>query len=58
MAEMSWISSVLRSPQFDHPVQDNEDKQGEQQHVAEHLGLAPPGKELQSTHGGSQQTSG
>lgn len=55
--KMSWISSGLRSPQFDHPVQDNENKQGEQQHVAVNLGLASPGEELQSPRGGSQKTS-
>jgi hypothetical protein len=50
-------ASCNTSPQFDKPVKDGEDQEAEEQHVAQELGLASPGKLLHSPYGGPQQTS-
>lgn len=44
------------SPQFDKPVEEVKDEEAEEQHVAQELGLASPGKLLHSPYGGPQQT--
>lgn len=43
------------SPQLDEPVQDKEDKQAEEQHVAQQFGLTASGQLLHSADGGTEQ---
>lgn len=38
------------SPQAEDPINDKENKEGEQDHVGQELGLAPPGQHLQPPH--------
>lgn len=53
---VGWGGYVaVSSPQSDHPVENEEDKEGKQQHVAVDPGLAASGKQLQSAHRGLQK---
>lgn len=49
------LNRVLLSPQLDEPVQDKEDEQAEEQHVAQQFGLTAPGQLLHSADGGAEQ---
>lgn len=48
--------SALLSPQLDEPVEDKEDEEAEEQHVAQQFGLAASGQLLYSANGGTEQT--
>lgn len=43
------------SPQLDEPVEHEEDKKAEEEHVAQQLGLAASGKLLDPADGGAQK---
>lgn len=45
----------LLSSQLDKPVENKEDKEAEEQHVAQQFGLAASGQLLDSTDGGAEQ---
>lgn len=53
-----WAKSntVLLSPQLDEPVQDEEDKKAEEQHVAQEFCLTASGQLLDSADGGTEQS--
>lgn len=57
---MKWIKGpksigFLLSPELDEPVQDEENKKAEEQHVAQQFGLATSGQLLYSANGGTKQ---
>lgn len=49
------LNRVLLSPQLDEPVEDKEDEQAEEQHVAQQFSLTASGQLLHSANGGTEQ---
>lgn len=52
------LNRVLLSPQLDEPVEDKEDEQAEEQHVAQQFSLTASGQLLHSADGGTEQAAG
>ena len=49
------LNRVPLSPQLDEPVEDKEDEQAEEQHVAQQFSLTASGQLLHSADGGTEQ---
>lgn len=55
---MIWNQQGPSSPQLDEPVEDEEDKKAEEEHVAQQFGLAASGELLDPADGGAQKAPG